>query len=341
MTVVREKNLGSLSRIERVKRSRAKTVPPYELDDRLTFYCPQENLESLKNPIVKEFYRYVAERYRPPRFSGRTTLLILPCTRTKPYNLSAEHQAINGYLDSLKFRPIAQSRRPADLNPPAGTGKTLLEVSPLRKGTRLIHRAVISEPMGLVPYEYLYYFKGRFSPVSRYDDPGLFEHRRNAVCLWRKDSTAEWGRNGYIWGENERKAFVLYHNALVDLLTGTLIRLRSHYDRIIAYVSPKLTHRSFLTSREEKRANGMPIFRKVGRERLELLGVNDMEPGLVEVLPKAEDFADARAQLARRLRGKNSSISDAQIRSFFARGGGGGTPLMIPEVLGILKPYLS
>ncbi|MFQ5691860.1 MAG: DUF5591 domain-containing protein [Nitrospinota bacterium] len=199
----RQKNLGSLSRTERVARSRLKTVPPYRLDERLTFYCPQENLESLRHPIVRAFHRHVSERYRPPPFTGRAVLLLLPCTRTKPYNLSGEHRAINGCLDRLGYRPAARTRRPAGMALPPGIPERLLETSLLRRGRRALHRMVISEPMGLVPYEYLYYFQGRLSPVSRYDDPGLFEHRRNAVCLWRKDSTAVWGKDGYAWGPRE------------------------------------------------------------------------------------------------------------------------------------------
>ncbi|HJM41768.1 MAG: DUF5591 domain-containing protein [Nitrospinota bacterium] len=337
----RKKNLGSLSRTERIRVSSHKTVPPYTLDERLTFYCPQENLESLNHPIVKPFHDHMLKRYRPPRFSGKATMLILPCTRTKPYHLSAEHQAINRLLDTLGFKPTHRSRRPAGLRPSDEIPEALLEISPLRKGARHVHRMVISEPMGLVPYEYLYYFKGGLSPVSRYDDPGLFEHRRNAVCLWRKDSTAEWGKTGYAWGNNEREAYVTYHNVLVEILTRTLVRLRSRYAGIVAYVSPKLTHRSFLASRDEKRAGGLPIFRKVRGKRMDLIGVNDLGPGLVEVLPKAEGFTEARARLAGRLERSGASGGEAKVRAHFARGGGGGTPLMLPEVLEILKRRIA
>ncbi|MFQ5691859.1 MAG: hypothetical protein ACE5IM_02280, partial [Nitrospinota bacterium] len=92
---------------------------------------------------------------------------------------------------------------------------------------------------------------------------------------------------------------VLYHNALAELMTRTLLRLRPRYERIIAYVSPKLTHRSFLTSREEKRANGIPLSRRAGGKTLPLIGVTDLEPGLVEVAPGVEDLARARGRLAR------------------------------------------
>ncbi|MBI2881083.1 MAG: hypothetical protein HYY21_05820 [Candidatus Tectomicrobia bacterium] len=337
----RRRNLGSLNRAERVERSRRKTAPPYLLDEGLTFYCPQENLESLRHPVVAAFHRHVLERYRPPRLSGRAVLLILPCTRVKPYILSPEHLAINAYLDGLGFRPVARTRRPADLALPEGVAERLLEVSPLRKGTRCLHRMVISEPMGLVPYEYLYYFNGGLSPVSRYDDPGLFERRRNAVCPWRKDSTAAWRRGGYAWGPGERRAYVLYHNALVERMTRALLRLRPRYERFIAYVSPKLTHRSFLTSREEKRADGIAPSRRAGGETLGLIGVNDLAPGLVEVAPGAEEIVEARARLARRLRGAGVPAAESAVRAHFARGGGAGTPLTLPEVLDALGRRLA
>ena len=61
----------------------------------------------------------------------------------------------------------------------------LLDTSPLVRGQTVVHRVVVSEPMGLVPYEFVYYWKGRYSPATSYDDPGLFESRGTSVCLER------------------------------------------------------------------------------------------------------------------------------------------------------------
>ena len=65
----------------------------------------------------------------------------------------------------------------------------VLSIAPLRRGNTVIHRAVMSEPLVFVPYEYVFEFGNQQSPACSYDDPGLFEGRGNAVSPWRKDFT--------------------------------------------------------------------------------------------------------------------------------------------------------
>ena len=56
---------------------------------------------------------------------------------------------------------------------------------------------------------------------------------------------------------------------------------------------------------------------------------------------QAEGFTEARARLAGRLERSGASGGEAKVRAHFARGGGGGTPLMLPEVLEILKRRIA
>jgi hypothetical protein len=70
-----------------------------------------------------------------------------------------------------------------------------------------------------------------------------------------------------------------------------------------------------------------------GGARLELVGVNDLLAAelAVSTLPLPEHCDDARARLQDRLGG-----SKGQAMAVFSRGGGGATPLALPEMLDIL-----
>jgi hypothetical protein len=234
-----------------------------------------------------------------------------------------------------------------EYTPPSVTGglvalpAELLHNGLLRRGDLFVHRIVISEPMGLVPYEYIYHWRGRLSISARYDDPGLFEQRGTAVGLWRPDNTAvEIGEGKYRWGPNERAAYAEVHNRLSDLIAELLTKFKPAYRRFVGYVSPKLTHRSFLTDRREKRANGIPVSKRVSGGTVALIGVNDRQPGLVEVVPSPEEFERIRSALARRL-SADRRMTPARVRAYFAGGGGGATPLILPEALAVLEEHLS
>jgi hypothetical protein len=276
-----------------VAAAREKPVPPYTLDEELTFFCPQENLEALDLPTVRAFHEWVLREHRPTgRGAERTVLLLLPCQKIKPYTLSAEHLAVNCALLATGFRPEGRGDWPeglARVAEPALLANTAL----VRGGTR-IDRAVISEPFGLVPYEAIYRWQGQPSPAARYDDPGLFEHR-GLACPWRADSTAHQAPDGtWRWGDAERAAFVEVHNRLAEHLTRVLDGLRRHYDEIIGYVGARLTHRTFLGDRRERRAAGLPSARRGRGCMLVLHGVGDAHPGLVRLVPDGAELGDLR-----------------------------------------------
>lgn len=323
--------------------SAQKPVPPYTLDPTLTFYCPQENVEAFEHPDVRAFHVYMRDAYRPPAVKGDLVALLLPCTKTKPYTLSKEHLEINHHLLRRGFEPVGEADYPAGLLEalPDGYPPEALHNGLLSREGLFVHRMVMSEPMGVVPYDDVYVWRGKPSVAARYDDPGLFEHRGTSVGLWRDDHTAVPTSGGkYRWGPAERAAFAEAHNFLSEHIAAVLKRLQPHYERFVGYVSPKLTHRSFLTDEAEKAANHLPRFKQTAGGRVKLVGVNDREPGLVDVVPGGEEWQAIMRKLETRL-SKQPDMTPGRVRAYFASGGGGVTPLILPEALAVLEKHLT
>jgi hypothetical protein len=336
--------MKSMNRKQRLALSATKPVPPYEVDPALTFYCPQENVTAFDEPRIRAFMLHLRTDYQPPASvmaAEKAVLLLLPCTKTKPYLLSKEHLHINRYLlDDLGFVPIGEPDYPPAIADalPEGFPVLALHNGLLERDNLVVHRMVVSEPMGIVPFEYIYHWRGELSLVSRYDDPGLFEHRGTSVCTWRKDNTARPLGNGkYRWGVHERAAYVEAHNRYSQHMAAVLQRLKPYYHTILGYVAPKMTHRSFLTSAAEKITDGLPRARKTGKGSGQLIGVNDLVPGLVCIVPDAAEQAEALAALGKRL----SHLSPVGRSAYFSTGGGVATALVLPEVLATLKKHLQ
>jgi hypothetical protein len=332
-----------MDRSSMVESSKEKVIPPFTLDEDLTFYCPQENLEAFDHPVIADWHSFISESYEPLAAQGRRMMLILPCTKDKPYIMSREHLAINEHLLEVGFEPVSTVDVPRGLEEslPAQYDATVLNNGMLVRGGLILHRFVISEPMGLVPYELIYRYRGQMSPVSRYDDPGLFEHRPNTVCPWRDDSSGVKKGNQLRWGDNEKLVYVRVHNRLVHLIAAVLRRLQPSYERIVAYVSPRLTHRSFLTSASEKKEGGLRAARRIASKTYRLEGVNDIHRGLVTVIPTRKELERVYAALTQRLGAERATVTPSFIRGHFARGGGGATPLALPEALQVLDRYLD
>ncbi|MBY6091959.1 hypothetical protein ACX9MO_11885 [Pseudooceanicola sp. 502str34] len=327
----------------RITESREKIQKPFELDPTLCLYSPQDNVDSLEHPRIAQWIDYILHRYEPalPQAEKRV-LLMMPCTKTKPYPFSSEHQAINSRLLAEGFAPVGQSYLPEELQdrlePPFPRDVLNLSVLSNGKGT-VIHRAVISEPMALVPYENIAEYEDRPSPATAYDDPGLFEKRGNAVAPWRADSTAtRVSATRWKWGEEEKRAYVLMHNEMARILADSLKRIGGCYTDRIAWVAPGLTHRSFVLGREERSAHNVPAYRKVGDARLDLVGANDHLPeGLkIEALPTTDQCKDAIRRLAERL-----GTDESKVGGVYSRGGANATPLALPELLDVLVSRVS
>jgi hypothetical protein len=331
----------------RLAESRAKIVPPFRLDDSMRFYSPQDNLDALEHPRVRPFYEFVRDAYVPDLPPGRHIALLIPCTKTKPYPLSIEHQRINGALLAAGLRPVQGGpdtapdpawleRLEADADP------EILRVTPLVRGDTVVHRYVVSEPMGLVPYELVYRWRGDQSPASAYDDPGLFEHRGTAVSPWRADHTGTRAPDGsWRWGDSEKAAYVEVHNRLTAIMAAEVARLRPTYDRIVAWVAPGLTHRSFMMAAGDRAAEGIGASRVVGGRRLAFVSVNDLVPGAVDIHPTRREADEALDRLDERLRREDPSTTRRTAQAVYARGGGGATPLALPEMLDVLTHLLA
>jgi hypothetical protein len=326
----------------RILESRKKICRPAKLDDELCFYSPQENVEALKHPRVRRWIKFVLHDYVPKvDKSYRTILVLLPCTKTKPYLLSSEHLHINAGLIESGFRPMEGETLAGSFSAhlPPRFSPEVLSLAPLRKGKVVIHRAVISEPLVFVPYDFVFKVGNRPSPACAYDDPGLFESRGNAVSPWRKDFTGiRISSTKWKWGDEERRAYVTMHNEMSGRLAEVIARLRRYYDAVVAWVSPGLTHRSFILDQGQRGANGLAATRRVARKDLPLQGANDLlaPPDRIECLPTVNQCASAKARLAKRLGRPVSAIG-----GYYSRGGGGATPLALPEMLQFLIARLN
>jgi len=326
----------------RVLESRKKICAPALLDDDLCFYCPQENVEALKHPRIRRWLKFVSEQYVPKVDKKyQTILLLLPCTKTKPYLLSPEHLRINAGLVAADFCPMNGGTLAEKFSAhfPAGFSPHVLSLAPLRRGNIVIHRAVMSEPLVFVPYEYVFTFENRQSPACSYDDPGLFEGRGNAVSPWRKDFTGvSISSTKWRWGDEERRAYVTMHNEMSQRLAHVIARLKPYYSQVVAWVAPGLTHRSFILEHEHRSANGVAASRRVGGENLPLQGANDFLPpkARIECLPTKQQCETAKQRLAKRLGRPVSAIG-----GYYSRGGGDATPLALPELLKYLVSRLQ
>jgi len=320
-------------RAQRLLESAQKYRPPFTLDPTLALYCPQDNVDSLTHPRITAWFDFILNDYRPMLPAApRRVLLLLPCTATKPYIHSTEHRRINAALLAAGFAPTGPADPLLLREQMPGEAEALFSLAPLlHPDGIMVHRAVISEPLGLVPYEHMLAYPGGESPAVAYDDPGLFEERGNAVSPWRADCTASRvGPGKWRWGANEKRAYVEMHNAMSDMVARTLLRFGDIYTDRISWVAPGLTHRSFVLAREQRAAHGIVATRQVGTERLKLVGANDLlPPGLhLNALPTREQCQAALLRLAARL-----GRTPAEAAGHFARGGGNATPLALPELL--------
>jgi hypothetical protein len=330
-------------RSRRVLESAQKIQSPFQIDETLCLYCPQDNVDSLKHPRIAEWLDFIQNDYEPrlPR-AERRVLLFMPCTKTKPYPFSSEHLAINQRLLDEGYRPTQRWYLPQELQArlePAFSPE-VLNLSPLinDRGT-VLHRMVISEPMAVVPYEHIAEFRGKASPAVAYDDPGLFENRGNAVSPWRPDSTAvRMSPTRWKWGEEERRQYVVMHNEMARILAEVVARIGHHYTDVVSWVAPGLTHRSFVLARDERVFHHVLTSRKVGARRIELTGANDHLPAerRIACLPLPDDCKQAITRLSQRL-----AIDIPHATAIYARGGANATPLALPELLDVLVKRLA
>lgn len=330
-------------RARRVLESALKIESPFQLDETLCLYSPQDNVDSLRHPRIAGWLDFIQNEYHPELPDAeRRVLLFMPCTKTKPYPFSSEHMAINQRLLDEGYRPTLRSYLPQELQARLEPhfSPEVLNLSPLTDGRgTIVHRMVISEPMAVVPYEHIAEFRGEASPAVAYDDPGLFENRGNAVSPWRPDSTAvRMSATRWKWGDEERRQYVAMHNEMARILANVVLRIGHNYTDVVSWVAPGLTHRSFVLARHERAFHHVASSRKVGAKRLELVGANDHLPEQrrIACLPAPDDCKTAIERLSHRLR-----IDIPRATAIYARGGSNATPLALPELLDVLARRLA
>lgn len=331
---------------DRLADSARKIRHPFALDPSLVFYSPQDNLDALAHPRVAEWLKFVINHWipTPVQATDRRIALLIPCTKSKPYPTSREHRAINSALLSAGWSPTGSTNTPTELLSvlSADESPDVLDTSPLVKNKVVLDRFVVSEPLAVVPYEHVYLWNGTQSVATSYDDPGLFESRGTSVSPERSDCTAVPIGNGkWKWGPTERDAYVEVHNALSGFLVQTFTRLSPHYSSIVAWLSPGMTHRSFIADRASRPLDHLPASRRGKNGSRSLVGVLDQAPGMVELLPTRDQLDNALTQLAGRLHKEGRPTTPGSIRSVFARGDGHDTPLGLPEMLNYLVGHLE
>lgn len=338
--------MENFNRENRLHESAIKIRKPFEIDPSLCIYSPQENIDSLKHPKIKKWQDFIRREWEPspaPKGSKKFALII-PCTKYKPYITSREHKAINSALLRDGWEISGKSESPPEFE------KLIQKEDPqgifhegfLKKKNLILERIVISEPLGLVPYQYIYYWNGKQSPATSYDDPGLFESRGTSVSPYRSDSTATMVKSGkWKWGNSERDSYVDMHNHLVEVIASSLKRVRKEYHGIIAWVSPGLTHRSFLASKKIRLKEGIPCSRKIKDGRKNLYGVLDLDSEIIKIMPTLDQLRLAQQRLEKRLKSEGRNSSPQSVRSIYARGDGNDTPLGLKESLDYLLAELN
>jgi hypothetical protein len=334
----------SLLPADRLEASQRKIRAPYQLDPTLCIYSPQANVDALEHPKVNAWLQFLENDWEPPDDGSPRVALIVPCTKYKPYNTSREHRAINGALLAAGWEPEGDVPVPAPLLEVLEPDEdpSLLNIGPLSRDGVMLDRIVMSEPLAMVPYPYIFEWQGEQSPATSYDDPGLFEARGTSVSPERGDCSAvDLGNGKWRWGPNERAAYVEMHNRLADIIAGTLRRVGDCYEAIGAWVSPGLTHRSFLADAALRKEEGLPVTKRGPDGAVKLRGALDQIPGVVAVMPTMDQLDRTKAALAKRLAAEGRPATPGAVRAVYARGDGNDTPLGLPEALEHLTGWLD
>ena len=338
--------MSDLTRENRFHESSIKIREPFIIDPSLCIYSPQENVDSLEHPKIRSWMKFIKNDWEPsPTPKGFKRLaLIIPCTKYKPYLTSREHKAINSSLLRDGWEPAGNSDAPSELEKfiEDGDDPRIFHEGSLKKRNLILDRIVISEPLGLVPYQFVYYWKGKQSPATSYDDPGLFESRGTSISPYREDCTATKVSGGkWRWGSSERSSYVHMHNYLVEVIAYSLKRVSNNYHCIGAWVSPGLTHRSFLADQKRRKEEGIPQARKIEGGSKKLYGVLDIEPEMLRIMPTIEQLKMSQQKLEKRLKNEGRNSSPRTVRSIYARGDGNDTPLGLKEALEFLLKWLN
>ncbi len=139
---------GETTPTQPVTRFEEPPIPPNQ--DNLELLNPIDTLDLLRDPEsdVRQWLSFIKNQYTPPAHTD--VLLLYPCAAEKPMPESKTYHALSKTLSQY---PEEQQRR--------------------------VHVVTVSEPMGLIPYEF------QDGETWLYDNPGLFE-------WWVKNNDETW-----------------------------------------------------------------------------------------------------------------------------------------------------
>lgn len=201
-----------------VEKSREQCGP--QLKDELTAYSPQEGLELLDHADVQKFWKRVLKLEVPKEAVGGC-LILLPCSRRKPYHKSVQHTELRQSFQQDGF--------------------VFTERGVFRKeGEGRFFPVVISEPMGAAPYDVVL---RKEYPICHYDCPAFFDYssgRGWQVTPYRSDNTARDPKgNGFLLGENEKRALEEGLRRIARQVSRWLEKNLFSFDKVVGLVKTK------------------------------------------------------------------------------------------------------
>jgi archaeosine synthase alpha-subunit len=134
--------------------------------------------ESLRRPEMVRFRRRLIERYRPP--ASKTVLLLVPCSKTKPYRRSRSHRRFAGALEGI---PALERLHVVSVSSPVGLVPRELEDVPPARHYDIPVTGEWSEPERNAALEGTRHLltHGRYRSVLVHLDPGEYAFLRPAL----------------------------------------------------------------------------------------------------------------------------------------------------------------
>ncbi len=137
-------------------------------------------LESIRRPEMARFRARLLARYRPP--PSKSVLLLVPCSRTKPYRRSRSHRRFASAWESLRG---AERIHVVSVSSPIGLVPRELEVVPPARqyDIPVTHEWLDPERAGVVAGLGHLLATGAYRSVVAHLDPGEYEFLRPALAV--------------------------------------------------------------------------------------------------------------------------------------------------------------
>ena len=221
-----------------------------QLNPKLTAYSPQEGLELIQHEDVQAYWRK-ALNTDPPDEAENSIILFLPCSRNKPYIISNQHKELRR---SFSKHGYELSRNGVYINSRDGES---------------FYPVVVSEPMGVVPYQFVI---NDVYPVSHYDCPGFFDYPVNRgwqVTPYREDNTAhDPKRSGFKLGPNEKRAQEIGLRLLGEQVAKWVQKYRSYFKGAVGLLKTPAHQKILIEARKILECEISNVFDKENKKKL-------------------------------------------------------------------------